>query len=219
MIAESFTAQQLATAPPRAGAKTRLRGIHLGRRTRLWHRALSSHRPHWAFAAVGRRNASGPRSYYDPSIGRYLQPEPLLSEPGFVVNEAMGGYSAAAYAYARNNPVNVVDADGLTPKGARKYLDDHLGKEPNSFCLLNPGACPNSPDPGGGANSCEPETQSCEVNACLNACKAGKEVVVNYCYQNFPEKSRFLCSGLAFASQVLCNGFCYRFCTPGWTSP
>ncbi|WP_395847605.1 RHS repeat-associated core domain-containing protein [Cystobacter fuscus] len=41
--------------------------------------------------------------YYDPSIGRYLQPEPLLQYPEWV---------APAYAYALNNPLHYTDPDG-----------------------------------------------------------------------------------------------------------
>ncbi|NNB99215.1 RHS repeat-associated core domain-containing protein [Corallococcus exiguus] len=44
--------------------------------------------------------------YYDPSVGRYLQPEPLL---------AMGPAVLPAYAYAVNNPVNVTDPTGKDP--------------------------------------------------------------------------------------------------------
>ncbi|WP_223631604.1 RHS repeat-associated core domain-containing protein [Corallococcus sp. EGB] len=44
--------------------------------------------------------------YYDPSVGRYLQPEPLL---------AMGPAVLPTYAYAMNNPVNVTDPSGKDP--------------------------------------------------------------------------------------------------------
>jgi RHS repeat-associated protein len=44
--------------------------------------------------------------YYDPSIGRYLQPEPLLAtEPG----------ALPAYAYSLNNPLWLIDTNGLEP--------------------------------------------------------------------------------------------------------
>jgi RHS repeat-associated protein len=41
--------------------------------------------------------------YYDPSIGRYLQPEPMLP---------VGAHLGAAYAYAANNPIKFTDPDG-----------------------------------------------------------------------------------------------------------
>ena len=50
--------------------------------------------------------------YYDPGIGRYLQPEPLLQDPEYVKSMALGGHSVPAYAYANNNPLNFVDPDG-----------------------------------------------------------------------------------------------------------
>jgi RHS repeat-associated protein len=50
--------------------------------------------------------------YYDPSIGRYLEPEPLLQDPTFVRTSAKPGRFASAYAYAANNPLRFVDPDG-----------------------------------------------------------------------------------------------------------
>ncbi|RKI35511.1 RHS repeat-associated core domain-containing protein, partial [Corallococcus sp. AB004] len=51
--------------------------------------------------------------YYDPSSGRYLGPEPLLSEPATVVKGLLNGQVMPVYAYAGNNPVNSFDPDGL----------------------------------------------------------------------------------------------------------
>ncbi|WP_158625701.1 RHS repeat protein [Corallococcus carmarthensis] len=44
--------------------------------------------------------------YYDPSVGRYLQPEPML---------AKGPAALPAYAYAVNNPIGVTDPTGKDP--------------------------------------------------------------------------------------------------------
>lgn len=44
--------------------------------------------------------------YYDPSIGRYLQPEPLLAE---------GPFALPTYSYAMNNPLGFVDPSGGAP--------------------------------------------------------------------------------------------------------
>ncbi|WP_141257525.1 MULTISPECIES: RHS repeat-associated core domain-containing protein [unclassified Myxococcus] len=52
--------------------------------------------------------------YYDPSIGRYLQPEPMLQSPRYVRAMAWRGRSVGAYAYALNNPLHFVDRNGLT---------------------------------------------------------------------------------------------------------
>ncbi|MBF5044513.1 MULTISPECIES: RHS repeat-associated core domain-containing protein [Myxococcaceae] len=50
--------------------------------------------------------------YYDPSIGRYLGPEPMYNNPGWVLDQARKGHSAPVYAYALNNPVGFTDPDG-----------------------------------------------------------------------------------------------------------
>jgi RHS repeat-associated protein len=44
--------------------------------------------------------------YYDPGVGRYLQPEPVL---------AVGPNSLPAYAYAANNPMRFTDRTGNAP--------------------------------------------------------------------------------------------------------
>ena len=52
--------------------------------------------------------------YYDPSTGRWLQPEPLLQSPDFAIAMAHQGMSTPTYAYAANNPIHFADANGLT---------------------------------------------------------------------------------------------------------
>lgn len=51
--------------------------------------------------------------YYDPYVGRYLSPEPLLQDPRFVTAMAKRGLTTPAYAYAVNNPIGYYDPDGL----------------------------------------------------------------------------------------------------------
>lgn len=53
--------------------------------------------------------------FYDPSVGLYLSPDPILLSPGSVVSAAAGGMSTPVYAYASNNPVNFIDSNGLRP--------------------------------------------------------------------------------------------------------
>lgn len=64
--------------------------------------------------------------YYEPSAGRYLQPEPLLKAPNFVQAMVLNGYSMSAYAYGQNNPLRFVDPTGLQPMtfGANQLVVD-----------------------------------------------------------------------------------------------
>jgi RHS repeat-associated protein len=47
--------------------------------------------------------------YYDPGIGRYVQPEPELETP---THSGEAARSTPAYAYVFNNPVHYVDPNG-----------------------------------------------------------------------------------------------------------
>lgn len=51
--------------------------------------------------------------FYDPSVGRYLSPEPLLKSPTYVRRMAESGMRVPTYAYAANNPMRYADPDGL----------------------------------------------------------------------------------------------------------
>ncbi len=51
--------------------------------------------------------------FYDPSIGRYLEPEPMLSREPLYVDEAAGlGQTVPVYGYAGDNPVDASDPTG-----------------------------------------------------------------------------------------------------------
>ncbi|NTX55886.1 RHS repeat-associated core domain-containing protein [Myxococcus sp. CA039A] len=50
--------------------------------------------------------------YYDPSIGRYLGPDPLLVSPKYLSGAAGKGMSVPVYVYAHNNPVLYTDPSG-----------------------------------------------------------------------------------------------------------
>ncbi len=91
----AINAEELATAPARMAAKTRVGGINLGGGARIGPRALSSRRPHWAFCRVGPGHAVGP----------LLQPEPLAN-----TNPMMARHGP--YSYAQNNPINNADPSG-----------------------------------------------------------------------------------------------------------
>ncbi|MBZ4408933.1 hypothetical protein K8640_11960 [Myxococcus sp. XM-1-1-1] len=60
--------------------------------------------------------------FYDPSIGRYLQPEPLLMDARFAATRAAAGLSTPTYAYVSNNPINRVDPTGLYDTGVGDIL-------------------------------------------------------------------------------------------------
>ena len=51
--------------------------------------------------------------YYEPTTGRYLQPEPLWVVPQFVARNAKEGRSISAYSYALSNPLLYTDKTGL----------------------------------------------------------------------------------------------------------
>jgi RHS repeat-associated protein len=53
--------------------------------------------------------------FYDPEMGRYLGPDPVMLDPKAVPAEMGKGFAPYVYAYARNNPVSHVDPMGLAP--------------------------------------------------------------------------------------------------------
>jgi RHS repeat-associated protein len=53
--------------------------------------------------------------YYAPGIGRYAQPEPVLSVPFGIMNLTTSGLGWSAYGYAANNPLATVDTSGRFP--------------------------------------------------------------------------------------------------------
>lgn len=85
--------------------------------------------------------------YYEPLTGRYLQPEPMIQYPDFVISRAQEGRATPVYAYASNNPVSNYDPDGL----------------------YDPNGCKNC---GGGNNACRAEAQGIKdpkLKACVLA--------------------------------------------------
>jgi RHS repeat-associated protein len=54
---------------------------------------------------------------YDPFVGRYLQPEPMLFQPEAIALTSLRGRAVINYSYAQNDPVAFVDPSGLQPTG------------------------------------------------------------------------------------------------------
>jgi RHS repeat-associated protein len=50
--------------------------------------------------------------FYDPSIGRYFQPDPLAYDPGFTGAQLSSGLNTLTYSYANNNPIGFTDPEG-----------------------------------------------------------------------------------------------------------
>jgi RHS repeat-associated protein len=73
--------------------------------------------------------------YYDPSTGRYLQPEPLLASPTRVHSMALRGMTLPAYAYAANNPLAYTDVDGrIVTVKSTPLLDELYRKLESKSC-------------------------------------------------------------------------------------
>ena len=87
----------ISSPPARCFEKTRVGGLKASDWHRIRGRAASSRGPHWANSLNGRGLAADALDYYDPSIGRYLQPEPMLQRPGYVASLAGRGAMVSAY--------------------------------------------------------------------------------------------------------------------------
>jgi RHS repeat-associated protein len=67
--------------------------------------------------------------YYDPVIGKYLAPDPMMHSADYAPSEARAGRSAAAYVYAMNNPLAFVDPKGLLIANVRTAESIALEKQ------------------------------------------------------------------------------------------
>ncbi|WP_223759271.1 RHS repeat domain-containing protein [Myxococcus sp. RHSTA-1-4] len=112
--------------------------------------------------------------YYDPGIGRYLQPEPMLKEPEWVKGQAFRGFTAPAYAYANNNPLHFVDPDGnnilVIPLPQAPVLPPGATVSDALLCTFAPWLCNFEPPPRPQGACPDPEQPWVRKQTCTAAC-------------------------------------------------
>lgn len=101
--------------------------------------------------------------YYDPSLGRYLQAEPLMATPGFLAMEAAGGSVSGAYSYAGNSPLFAID-----PTGRFRITEYGRSECPNFDRAVERVRAMAGCDDNGNAS------QSCECQNKIRYCTDGK---------------------------------------------
>ena len=102
----------LATA---GGPQTRVWGINLAWEPCIgaWNCSSPGVASGIAFAEPEPAEGVKENRYYDPGIGRYLEPEPMEAKgPGLAVAGANSGAATSSYSYAYSNPVSKSDSDG-----------------------------------------------------------------------------------------------------------
>lgn len=87
-------------------------------------------------------------------------------------------------------------------------LDLDYPRGPGSFCALNPEGCPPPSMPA--RREPEPEAESpLNKQACLDACKAGGEVLEAFCRRLKNDRRRALCWAATKGTQAACVGMCH----------
>ncbi|ATB49358.1 hypothetical protein MYMAC_005001 [Corallococcus macrosporus DSM 14697] len=89
--------------------------------------------------------------FYNPSIGRYHQPEPMMPDPRFIRRMALQGHNVSAYAYAMNNPLYFTDPNGLYPTPwtpGKLCVSSSCKKDDGNSCKDLPETSPKTGDPG-----------------------------------------------------------------------
>ncbi|MHB1843689.1 MAG: RHS repeat-associated core domain-containing protein [Deltaproteobacteria bacterium] len=89
--------------------------------------------------------------FYDPSLGTYLDVEPMLTLPtslGRVSPPAMVQPTLFAYSYAQENPVSRSDEDGLYGTKCCSYYASRCGEAGGGYyCSVSQSVCKNTPSP------------------------------------------------------------------------
>ena len=137
--------------------------------------------------------------FYDPSIGRYLQPEPMMQKPQVVQTTLGLGRSMSAYSYAFNNPLFFTDEDGLYGTKCCNYYEKRCSQAGGSYyCSLAQSVCGNTQtdDPNPNWRDC---VRKCLQDYDNNSCPNPKDKNPNltgqhlYCFRKClsPKKNPF----------------------------
>jgi RHS repeat-associated protein len=146
--------------------------------------------------------------YYDPATGRYLQPEPLLSQFGrYTADIAQDGLSTVAYAYAHNNPIGFSDPTGLQGVG-------HTGFCSGSNCAAcrrdpNSAACTGEDPDMAPRKTCETVQSEPppEIKKIPNPskCSGMLEVCLGFCKSRHGWVYRAACATGCYALYAMCS--------------
>jgi RHS repeat-associated protein len=120
--------------------------------------------------------------FYDPSLGRYLSPEPLLQSPGFVRARLRSGQNVPTYAYAQNSPQRYVDRTGLWTQ-VLVTIDSSSGIGIGTHMAMrvdnNGNGSPVIFDPGGSFNP-DPDNDSARMGTALTGEDANLAPFIDY---------------------------------------
>jgi RHS repeat-associated protein len=150
--------------------------------------------------------------YYDPSIGRYLQPEPMAANPQYIKGMAQSGMSVPVYAYAFNNPLHFTDPTGLYGTNSCDYYRQRCQESGGDYyCKQAPYWCewfPKQPDPDPSRDDDYEGWPRC-TRQCLQECDAKENKDQNQCPAKPDDRKG---PWDPRSSSFDCHQRCYRWC-------